>query len=424
MKYGFIGLLLFVACFHFLFPYFYFERNGFHTVYQSLPPILYDHDAWIKVLVLNVGSLFLASAIIFFIPINQKIKTVGAKFPHVFYVFTCLWGAYFLYKAGGFAGVIQGRQLGTWGSYIGIFLGSGTAFTLTLVFFENSNVFLLGGIQILTGVLYGSRSVPVIMIVNLFILYASDVSFKKLRNFVLVTFISGLFSLFLFNLASEIRDIDWSKIDTEWGSGDKETRKAKLDILQTGEAGGLQVVGRISMLETGMLPIIFKDKKINPEKLSLFYEKYSLPNQLDLFKNYFFPKKIKNMISKYFPHLFDSDILPNQYYREIFLNASRREVQGRYLSINITLPVYIYMYTNTWIAILLSSLVLIGFYLLINFTMASFPILSLILFFNAYCLIYFFDLTDVLVTILRAMLTGGVFYLFYKIGNKVKKPIS
>ena len=111
--------------------------------------------------------------------------------------------------------------------------------------------------------------------------------------------------------------------------------------------------------------------------------------------------------------------MPNQYYREIFLNYPEGQALKSYLSINIGFPSYVLMYLPAWLAIIVTATVLVLFYVVILITSKRSMLIALLLYCNLYNLLFFFDLADFLVTALRSFLTGGAFVLSYWLLNRI-----
>ena len=122
LKIGFILLLLFSVAFHFVLPYVYFEIQGFQSNYQFPDRILYERSAYHTGLLINVLALLGAAIIIWFLPLKaKKITPIDVKWPHLLYTISIAWGIYFVIMAGGFQGVLAGKMLGTYVSYVGLF---------------------------------------------------------------------------------------------------------------------------------------------------------------------------------------------------------------------------------------------------------------------------------------------------------------
>lgn len=362
---------------------------------------------------MNVGGLSLAAIIIYFIPLKGEIFPKQRILPSTFFIVSSGVTLYFIWISGGPQGVMEGRYLGTWLSYIGLFLSTGAALNLTITHNSNSNLVLILLAQIIVSLLAGSRSAPIILLSSFFVFLASRQSKKRIITFVAAVVISGLFSVFLFEVATRIRFYDKGKDNVKGIVSDAIDSSRKMTGIDP-------IIGRISLIEAGMIAIITKEEGRSPDSMRLFYEKYSFLNQLSLFKNYFFPRVVKNKLNQYFPGLFKYDLPPNQYFRAMFMGSTIKEVQEKYLSINITFPVYVYMYSNFFVATALYSLLLVGGYLLVVYFSSRSSIVSIIIFSSMYNFIYFFDLTDYLVMLQRSMLTGFAFWLFYKLTEKIK----
>ncbi len=169
----------------------------------------------------------------------------------------------------------------------------------------------------------------------------------------------------------------------------------KYDVGVGLEAVVNQIAGRLSFLETSMLPIHYKDTNLS---LDLFYDKYSIVHQ------------IKLMIDALIPgNVFEQDVMPNQYYRAVFLGYSEEWVLDVYNSINLTLPVYLYMYFNSFFTVIIGIGILVGYYLLCHVCYKK-AYLFLPLIFGLYHLLYFFDFVMWFLGVFPAMLTMLTIY--------------
>lgn len=413
MKIGYILLLVFCAFFHFIMPHFFYQFYGFFSVCFPMDKMLFDQDIYNKVVMMNVLGLLLASFVIYFIPINGEILPKTRNLPSTFVLISLGTMLFFIWISGGPQGVIEGRYLGTWLSYVSLFLTTGAALNLTITHNANSNIVLILFSQVVVSLLAGSRSAPVILLSSFFIFLSSKQNKKRIATFFIAVVVSGVFSIFFFEIATKIRFFNKTEGNIKSIVSDALVSSQNMSSI-------VPIMGRISLIEPGMIAIITKEQGKSPDDMKLFYEKYSLLNQLSLFKNYFFPRVVKNKLNQYFPGLFKYDLPPNQYFRAMFMGSTIKEVQEKYLSINITFPVYAYMYSNFFVATALYSLLLVGGYLLVVYFSSRSSIVSIIIFSSMYNFIYFFDLTDYLVMLQRSVLTGFAFWLFYKLTEKIK----
>ncbi len=439
LKHGFVLLLVFSAFFHFIIPYFYYEFHGFETNYQTANRLYFNSESYILGMFINVTALVLAAVIIWFLPSPQPIEKKPIRFANAFYLISIFWSFVVILCAGGFQGILAGNLNGSWINYIGLFLGSGSIFILTLGYLRNSSINIVVLSYLAVALLSGSRSAPIVILVSGFVLLAAKATWRQQRKYIILTVFAAISSVAFFRVANIIRNTEFSKeagqsSDGTFGNfGDfgnftnniRSGASRSLLFEESDAANGRnllsRIVGRASMLETSMLPIMFKNAQVKASdsaKLETFYQKYSLSNQLSLFSRYFFPRFAKNLIQQYFPNAFSTDVLPNQYYRYVFMEETLEQVQSHYTSVNITFPIYLYMYSNAIVAIFGYVLALVLWYLLISRLTSRFPIIALIVFSNVYTFIYFFDLTDYLVTLLRAFLTAFAFCSVYFLINK------
>jgi hypothetical protein len=151
-----------------------------------------------------------------------------------------------------------------------------------------------------------------------------------------------------------------------------------------------QIVGRVSAIELGMIPVYHIDD--GAADLSLFYEKYSFLNQIKLILDSMIPGQI-----------FEFDVMPNNYFRAIFFGYSNEYVFENYQSINITFPVYLYAYFGWW-AIPVGSSFLVSYFLLIR-ALKSSPYIGLILISTLYQILIYFDWVMIFTQVYSGLLT-------------------
>ena len=158
--------------------------------------------------------------------------------------------------------------------------------------------------------------------------------------------------------------------------------------------------GRLSFLETSIYPIKAKDLKQEFE-LNKFYDKYDVDKQATLIINNL---RVSKWINSIDPAVTDNTskaavYYPNLYYRYIFWNLEEQYVLSNYMSINISFPVYVYMYFNFFTSIIISSGVIVLYFLLCTFFMSpscrKFGVISsfmsVILLCSLYTFLYYFD---------------------------------
>lgn len=180
-------------------------------------------------------------------------------------------------------------------------------------------------------VVAGSRSAPLVLLHLGLVSVVSPLAKKYYKKYSIYLLISFLFAVFGFNWATALR------------SKEPQVEESITERVQlaTGVSGGqiYQIVGRISFLENTMLPIFHK-KSNDSRSMSIFKTKYSPLNQFKIFINNVVPGDI-----------FEFDVYPNQYYRAAFMDLTVQQAREYYTSLNLTLPVYFYMYHSFLLSI-------------------------------------------------------------------------
>ncbi|SEL01008.1 hypothetical protein SAMN04488505_1011309 [Chitinophaga rupis] len=354
MKRAFISVLFFFFIFHFIIPAIYYWYNGFFNLYSDID----DPVALRKSFLINGISILLTAIIIWRLP--QKNDKIPANIFNItpLYYFSIFFSLAYYISRGGYEGTVTGNMAGSLLSYIALFLNPSIIIML-LIFYQkkkyNVGAILLSFILFVT--VTGRRS-AIISVILMLLIYPAFENFSayksKLRKYILLFFIG---SPLLFFAASRMRGID-------------------LDILQN-EILLKAIFGRLSMIELGAIPIHYKD--LGGYNVELFNDKYGIIHQIKLIIDSLIPGNI-----------FEYDVMPNQYYRAIFLGYSIDFVQDTYLSLNMTLPVYFYMYSNFVIAVLCTVITLVGYYYLWK-RFSNNIFISIALIGQLYTLLYYFD---------------------------------
>lgn len=354
MKKPFITILIFYLFFHFVIPEIYYLFFADSHIYSDLiDPIASNKAFW-----LNAVSIFGVICLIYAFPFNNDKTYPVIKSPaatELFYI-SVVYGLIYLFASGGFSGLLSGKLSGSLYNYTNLFLNP-MVLLMCAVFLQvkQVNVFMMVLLYILLATISGSRS-GIISILLLFFIglgfynfYLYKKNLKKILYFFLIL------SPFLFIFATYLRygasNMDWKTI---------------ID----------KIVGRISLIESGMIPIHFKDA--NSNHLSLFYDKYGIINQLKIIIDSTIPGDI-----------FSKDVMPNQYYREIFLGQSHSFVIENYMSINMSLPVYFYLIFGYWG--LPITILFLFFYFMILYTNRSNAYLTILLLSIIYPILIYFD---------------------------------
>ena len=396
MKKIFISILLFFMGFHFILPLIYYKIFGVITIYTYF----YDKASATKAILLNIISISATILIILFLPDKKRKIEPKYNYTNLLFYIAAIYSIYFFMLAGNYAGIRSGSLLGSIYMYIKIFLDIGLILFVVLFYQRKRiNIFIIVIVFVLLQTYFGSRSavISLILLLLFFPIYQNYDKYKRKIKKIAVLII--ILSPMLFFFAT-------------WMRGRKFAHS--IWLVNT-------VIGRISMIESSMLPIYYKSpmppiyykddkdrEHSNIGNLDIFYEKYSLLNQFKLSFNSLFPGAI-----------FKEDVDPNQYYRTAFLDVPEDVAKKYYTSINITFPVYVYMYSNFGIAILISILVYIMYYFILllskNYIYFFIPLLV-----SLYGFLYFFDFVMYFRQLLFSMLTIFAIILFEKFGKILK----
>jgi hypothetical protein len=353
LKKAIIALIIYVLTIHVVLPgLFYLYTGLIIPIYSSL----LDIHSFVKAGIIISVSLIISVILLCFFKKDQPIKPIikGAPVAVLFYG-SVIFQLLIFYITGGFGAILAGEANGTLLKYISLFLNP-YVLLLVLIFGQEKKIKILKAIvfYIIAITLSGSRS----GILTVFFIFFIGLAFETLKFYEkkVIKFLKYTLILapFLYVFATQIRNTN-----------------------STTDYSFLQyaIAGRMSTLETAMLPVYYYDNKLD---LNLFYEKYSFINQLKLVVDGFIPGQI-----------FDYDVMPNNYFRAIFTGYSIPFVQENYVSINITLPIYLYLKYNYW-GILFTVFYIVGFYLILRFFKRS-PLIVIVLLSGFYNILYFFD---------------------------------
>ncbi|MGE6353885.1 hypothetical protein ACQKCJ_08385 [Flavobacterium sp. NPDC079362] len=381
MKKAVIAIIWYVIILHILIPYLYYFIVGFTPVYSDIidyPSLNKSTLIIIVPLIISVFGLKLISAKHEFV-----MPIVDGRPINFLYYFSVVFKLVTFYMTGGFEGMLSGENSGSLSNYISLFLNPFTLLLLLLfVQKRKSNVIFAIFFYVVCVSLSGSRSGIISIFFVLFIGMAFEV-FKyykvKIQNFLKF---GMLLAPILFVYVTISRGFD---------------EIVGFDFIMN------QIIGRISTLETSMLPLYYQSHNLD---LTLFYSKYDFWNQLKLSIDTLLPGQI-----------FEFDVMPNNYYRAIFMGYSESFVFENYMSVNLTLPIYLYLKYG-YLGLFFTVLYIVGFYkLLVIFRNKPFVIIALLSTF--YNLIYFFDWVMVVITLYSSFLT----ILFVKMFIPVYKII-
>ncbi len=376
MKKVFISILLFYLIVHFIVPGIYFSFVGSYNTYTNID----DKQAVLQGFILNAVTILGTIVVVYFLPTKKEKKLIFPKFYNLtpLYYFSIFLFIVFFFLGGGFEGKITGNSLGSLFNYIAFFFNP-FIILLCILFYQRKpfNIIFLCLIYLIYATVTGSRS-GFISLFIIFLMYPAfsnyqvyKKSIKKLLIFLL------FFTPFLF-LAATIF-----------------IRKSNIQLDSSFIAK--MIMGRLSFLETSMLPIHYKNLD---DPLYIFYDKYGLINQIKLIIDSLFPG-----------NFFGNDVMPNQYYRAAFMGYPVPFVISVYTSINITLPVYLYMYFGGIVSCLIGIGILVLYYKLIvksvNNIYLLLPLLA-----SLYHLLYFFDWVMWFIQFFTFLLTSLAVYAF------------
>jgi len=380
MKKAIIAIVLYVLILHVLIPCIYYFFVGFTPVYSNLV----DYPSLYKAIFLITIPLVLS---IFILKISDKKEyvispIVEGKPISVLYYFSIVFKLFNFYLSGGFGALISGGSSGSLSNYISLFLNP---FTLLLImlFVQKDRISVIKAVFFYVAyiTMSGSRSGVISIFFILFIGMAFE-GYKyyggKIKNFLKYGLI---LAPVLFIYATVTRGID---------------ELVGFDFIIN------QIIGRMSTLETSMLPLYYESNNLD---LDLFYLKYDFWHQLKLCIDALLPGQI-----------FEFDVMPNNYYRAMFMGFTETFVIENYMSVNFTLPIYLYLKYG-YFAIPFTILYVIGFYRILLFFKQK-PFVVIILLSAFYDMIYFFDWVMVFMVLYSSLLTVlfvKMFIPFYKI---------
>jgi len=385
MKKSIVAIIIYFLTIHIALPGIYYLIYGFAPVYTDL----IDLPALIKSFYLIVCPILLALLLILIIPSKDDViePSIDGKPVSELFYFSIFLKLFIFYYYGGFSAVIAGEANGTLGNYLSLFFNP---FVLLLVLLfaqkKRSNAILAVLFYILSTTLSGSRS-GILSIVFVFLIGYSFVTFKLYKKS-LYRFVAGglLVAPMIFIFATNLR-----------GYTDSISMSLVFD----------QIAGRMSVLETSMLPIHFLDNGLN---MDLFYEKYSFINQFKLSLDSIIPGQ-----------LFDFDVMPNNYYRAIFMGYDQSFVMDNYMSINLTLPIYLFL-KYSYLSIILTPLYILSFYKIAIF-FKKYPLIVILVLSVFYYLLYFFDWVFIFTQLYKSVLTLIFLKIYMLCRNEFKLSI-
>ncbi|MBC7428157.1 MAG: hypothetical protein H7336_06070 [Bacteriovorax sp.] len=267
------------------------------------------------------------------------------------------------------------------------------AMTYSFNFISESQLF-----YVFIKILSAARSAPLVLFHYGMCSIASPVAIKYRKKIIVYLVISFAFSIFGFNWATKIRN---EKITGEIVTNQPMGHRLSQTVTVSHQLF-YQILGRISYLENAMLPIHFKD---DPKRSEIFKNKYSFKRQMELFINNIVPGDI-----------FEFDVYPNQYYRAAFMNMSVAQAKEFYTSVNLTLPVYFYMYSNFVVSCLASSVVIWIYFVVTSAFFKLHPLLGMGWLATFYPgLLTFFDFVMIGKALVLIAISTGLFLVLARI---------
>lgn len=411
--------MIFYFCFHFIGPSVFYWLAGYKETYRG---DIIDYGAMTTGFLLNFASVLFGSVLILITPLKPSLN-LNWK-PRGSYLFLVVS---LLFTVGVMATNLEYHEalktlytrkdywvLGEMFFNLDFYL----LFALTYSFNCISEVSL---VYIFLKILAGSRSAPLVLLHMGMVSIVSPLAKKNYKKYIIYLVISFLFAVFGFNWATTLRNrglvqqaierqaaIDKEKGITPVVIKFQPSEKELLTKVQSAAtiSHGLiyQIIGRVSYLENTMLPIYFKNTN-NERAMTIFKDKYSPINQFKIFINNIVPGDI-----------FEFDVYPNQYYRSAFMEFPLNRSKEYYTSINLTLPVYFYMYTNFFISVLMGG-VLIWMYFMGTILISTIhPLLGI----SATAIFYpglltFFDFVMIGKTLIVSVLSAGLFLILAEV---------
>lgn len=386
MRKAFIYILVFYYCVHFIIPGIYFLFSGNFNTYTTTE----DNEGILKGFLLNTVTIWGAILSIYFIPYKHKlIKPKFYNLTPLLYISIFISVVYYFLR-GGFEGRLSNNMAGSILSYIVLFLNP-FMILLAILFYQRKpfNLIVLFLVYLIYTTLTGSRSgvISLFTILLMYPVFSNYSSYKRSIKKVLVALL--IISPVLFLIATIF------------------VRNAGVDI--SSNTILRLIMGRLSFLETSMLPIHYKDMG---DPLSIFYDKYGLLNQIKLIIDSLFPG-----------NLFTPDVMPNQYYRAAFMGRSENFVVNVYTSINMTFPIYLYMYFNAFFSCIIGIGLLVLYYrICLKFRNNFFILIPLLA--SLYGLLIYFDWTMFFLQVFAYTLTAVTVYGFSILRNAITESIK
>lgn len=396
--------------FHFMLPSFFYWLLGYRATYQI---DVFDIDAMKLGFLLNFFTMSLAIIAISFTPLKSiKNPTWKPKNSLIFLVLSLFFtiGSFVTNDYNYYQSLmtlytrrdywVLGEMFFNLDFYI-IF-----AITYSFNFVSESSL-----VYIFIKTMAASRSAPLSLLHYGMCAIASPNFTHYRKKYSVFVCIALLFGVFGFNWATNIRDASRSTVvdpnyikplsTTSGSSSEGITIGTQVnEAAVVNHAAIYKIMARISYLESVMLPIHYKNVN-DKQRMTLFNEKYSPIKQLKLIINNLVPGDI-----------FEFDVYPNQYYRAaFFIDFSTKRAKEFYTSINMTLPVYFYMYFSFWISCIAAAALIWLYFILTAVLFRVHPLLGVSLLATLYPgLLTFFDFVMIVKAIV-VMCISAILYM-------------
>ena len=384
MKKAFIGTLAFYLVFHILAPYVFQMIFGFRQYYGKP----FDAGAINLVVLINTIAVVISGVLIAVFPKPEHMLTIKVQGAPVLYGSSLLLSLLVFVIFGGFEGILAGQANNSMLAYIGMFLESSVLLFVVLSTSQNKIGIVLSVLAyIAIKTLGGSRSAVVVILLIVIMLLATREIKKIVKPFITVVLIGVVITPILFFAATFQRN----------GYLESDKIAYFMEI----------AVRRISYIETAAIPVYNQAAK--DPAIEIFYRKYGWENQA------------KQIINTIVPgNVFSVDVDPKQYYRAAFMGYAEEAARTYYTSMNMTLPVFFYLFGGVFWAVAGTILVVLAFFGVAWVASAKAPLISIIFLFSLYGLLSFFDF----VTVARQMVYVGctlfTLYLFSRILGLVR----
>lgn len=399
LKFTFILLIFFYFSFHFILPSVFFWKFGYRGTYD---PNVFDFPAMKTGFMLNFVSLLLGAIAILFTPIKSMEKPIWKEKNSLLFLILSLFFTMGVFLTNNnyhdALKTLYTRQdfwvLGEMFFNIDIYILF--AMTYSFNFISESQL-----AYVFIKILAASRSAPLVLLHYGMCAFVSPI-FKRYRNkYIVYLCISFLFAIFGFNWATKIRN---EKITNEIANAPAiHTLVQKAAVVDNGLM--YQIMGRVSYLENTMLPIHYKNDEA---RMAIFKDKYSPVRQIQLLINNVVPGNV-----------FEFDVYPNQYFRAAFMDFTLKRALEFYTSINVTLPVYFYMYTNFYISCLLAAASIWLYFITTSTFFKVHPLLGMCWLVTFYPgLLTFFDIVTIGKSLVVLSISTGLFLFLAKIDLK------